>query len=106
MLNIVLYIIILLVLYNIIYNIYYYIIYIILYNTYYARVYTCVRAYARMRVRVSVGSICNTISKADIIFDTLIDIYYLATVCNYKAVFIMTNSCELKVGGAGSNSPA
>lgn len=66
--------------------------------------YACTCAYTC--VRVSVGSICNTISKADIIFDTLIDIYYLATVCNYKTVFIMTDSCELKVGGAGSNSPA
>lgn len=64
----------------------------------------CVCAYAC--VRVSVGSICNTISKADIIFGALIDIYYLATVCNYKTVFIMTDSCELKVGGAGSHSPA
>lgn len=64
----------------------------------YVRIYVC--------VRVSIGSICNTISKANNIFGALIDIYYLATVCNYKTVFIMTDSCELKVGGAGSNSPA
>lgn len=66
--------------------------------------YACTCAYTC--VRVSVGSICNTISKANNIFGALINIYYLATVCNYKAVFIMTNSYELKVGGAGSNSPA
>ncbi len=64
----------------------------------YVRIYVC--------VRVSIGSICNTISKANNIFGALIDIYYLATVCNYKTVFIMTDSFELKVGGAGSNSPA
>lgn len=76
----------------------------------YIRVYVrmCVCVYVRtyVCVRVSIGSICNTISKANNIFGALIDIYYLATVYNYKTVFIMIDSCELKVGGAGSNSPA